>query len=200
MVLDIGTHTDRPHPASITSRPSISLGPSFAFTITIFRALADACCFLPCLQCYRLTSFLPIRRVLFLSFASQPAMDDRRFRSQHSPTRNESPMNLNSIVSPTRNGPLLPGQVPAHDPRSNLPRRFTTDSGRVPTLSSIVPSPQRGPEPPQDYVSCFLDLIMCYFKMVHMNFANLDRSRPSIKSNWYVIASCPHFPDLMAQR
>ncbi|OTB05440.1 hypothetical protein M426DRAFT_72919 [Hypoxylon sp. CI-4A] len=64
-------------------------------------------------------------------------MDDYRFRTQQSP-RNEAPMN--SLVSPQRNG----------DPRTTLPRRFTTDSGRVPTLSTI--STQRLPEP-QDYTA-----------------------------------------------
>ncbi|KAI0542169.1 ARM repeat-containing protein [Xylaria digitata] len=56
-------------------------------------------------------------------------MDDYRFRSQHSP-KNEAPMN--SLVSPQRNG-----RMPSQDPRTTLPRRFTTDSGRVPTLSTI---------------------------------------------------------------
>ncbi|KAG5795488.1 hypothetical protein H9Q69_005480 [Fusarium xylarioides] len=37
----------------------------------------------------------------------------------------------------------------AHDHRSGLPRRFTTDSGRVPTLSSL--GAQQVPEPSQDY-------------------------------------------------
>lgn len=59
-------------------------------------------------------------------------MDDF-FRSQQSP-RGDSQLN-SAFVSPPRNGPLLP-------------RRFTTDSSRVPTLSSITP--QRGPEP-QDF-------------------------------------------------
>ncbi|KAK3315010.1 hypothetical protein B0H66DRAFT_535903 [Apodospora peruviana] len=56
-------------------------------------------------------------------------MDDF-FRSQQSP-RGESQMS-SAFVSPPRNGPMLP-------------RRFTTDSGRVPTLSSITTA-QRGPE------------------------------------------------------
>ncbi|KAK1761407.1 Pumilio y domain family member 4 [Echria macrotheca] len=56
-------------------------------------------------------------------------MDDF-FRSQQSP-RGDLPMG--AFVSPPRNGP-------------QLPRRFTTDSGRVPTLSSITAA-QRGPEP-----------------------------------------------------
>ncbi|KAI1294043.1 ARM repeat-containing protein [Xylaria venustula] len=57
-------------------------------------------------------------------------MDEYRFRSQQ-PSRTEAPMN--SLVSPQRNG-----RMPPQDPRSTLPRRFTTDSGRVPTLSSIA--------------------------------------------------------------
>ncbi|KAM4060021.1 pumilio-family RNA binding repeat domain-containing protein [Hirsutella rhossiliensis] len=71
-------------------------------------------------------------------------MDESRFRSQQSP-RNETPMT--NFVSPPRNGVRLPQQT-SHDPRSNMPRRFTTDSSRVPTLSSVtstMTSPQRGP-------------------------------------------------------
>ncbi|KAI0843347.1 ARM repeat-containing protein [Hypoxylon sp. FL0890] len=73
-------------------------------------------------------------------------MDDYRFRAQQSP-RNEAPMN--SLVSPQRNGRAMPQPV-SQDPRTTLPRRFTTDSGRVPTLSTI--STQRLPEP-QEYTA-----------------------------------------------
>ncbi|KAI1408162.1 ARM repeat-containing protein [Hypoxylon sp. FL1857] len=73
-------------------------------------------------------------------------MDDYRFRAQQSP-RNEAPMN--SLVSPQRNGRPMPQPV-SQDPRTTLPRRFTTDSGRVPTLSTI--STQRLPEP-QEYTA-----------------------------------------------
>ncbi|KAI1405501.1 ARM repeat-containing protein [Hypoxylon fuscum] len=73
-------------------------------------------------------------------------MDDYRFRTQQSP-RNEAPMN--SLVSPQRNGRAMPQPV-SQDPRTTLPRRFTTDSGRVPTLSTI--STQRLPEP-QEYTA-----------------------------------------------
>ncbi|KAI8634119.1 ARM repeat-containing protein [Xylariaceae sp. FL1651] len=73
-------------------------------------------------------------------------MDDYRFRPQQSP-RNEAPMN--SLVSPQRNGRPMP-QAASQDPRTTLPRRFTTDSGRVPTLSSITT--QRLPDP-QEYAS-----------------------------------------------
>ncbi|KAF3799445.1 Pumilio domain-containing protein C6G9.14 [Colletotrichum gloeosporioides] len=73
-------------------------------------------------------------------------MDDLRFRSQQ-PPRNEPTMN--TLVSPPRNGSRMPQPVQAHDGRGALPRRFTTDSGRVPTLSSITN--QRGPEMGNDY-------------------------------------------------
>ncbi|KAI0479285.1 ARM repeat-containing protein [Xylariaceae sp. FL0804] len=73
-------------------------------------------------------------------------MDDYRYRSQQSP-RTEAPMN--SLVSPVRNGRPMPPQPVSQDPRAALPRRFTTDSGRVPTLSTISSS-QRLPEP-QEY-------------------------------------------------
>ncbi|KAK0740920.1 armadillo-type protein [Schizothecium vesticola] len=62
-------------------------------------------------------------------------MDDF-FRNQQSP-RGEPQMG--AFTATTRNGP-----------QPQLPRRFTTDSGRVPTLSSITA--QRGPEP-QDFAS-----------------------------------------------
>ncbi|KAH9898788.1 ARM repeat-containing protein [Xylariomycetidae sp. FL2044] len=75
-------------------------------------------------------------------------MDEYHFRAQQSP-RNEAPMN--SLVSPPRNGRPMPQPV-SQDPRATLPRRFTTDSGRVPTLSNFanLSSPQRLPEP-QEY-------------------------------------------------
>ncbi|KAH8899635.1 ARM repeat-containing protein [Thozetella sp. PMI_491] len=68
-------------------------------------------------------------------------MDDF-FRSQQSP-RGDSQMS-SAFVSPPRNGPLLP-------------RRFTTDSGRVPTLSSITTPPQRGGAEPQDFAATALE-------------------------------------------
>jgi hypothetical protein len=74
-------------------------------------------------------------------------MEEMRFHSQLSPRNDRTP---NPLVSPPRNGSRLPQQMPMHDPRANLPRRFTTDSGRVPTLATIA-SPQRLPEPSQDY-------------------------------------------------
>ncbi|KIE03941.1 Armadillo-like helical, partial [Metarhizium majus ARSEF 297] len=70
-------------------------------------------------------------------------MDDVRFRSQHSP-RNEASMA--GFVSPPRNNGRISQQT-SHDQRGNMPRRFTTDSGRVPTLSSMtaaLTSPPRG--------------------------------------------------------
>ncbi|KAK4038126.1 armadillo-type protein [Parachaetomium inaequale] len=67
-------------------------------------------------------------------------MDDF-FRTQQSP-RGDS-QGSGAFVSPPRNGPLLP-------------RRFTTDSGRVPTLSSITTIPRVAPEP-QDFASTTLE-------------------------------------------
>ncbi|KAI0860303.1 ARM repeat-containing protein [Xylaria cubensis] len=63
-------------------------------------------------------------------------MEDYRFRSQQQQQQQQSPRNeapMNSLVSPQRNG-----RMPTQDPRATLPRRFTTDSGRVPTLTSIA--------------------------------------------------------------
>jgi len=79
-------------------------------------------------------------------------MDDLRFRTQQSP-RNEPPMN--TFVSPPRNGTRLPQPVSSHDQqRANLPRRFTADSARVPTLSNIGNARgQEQPPPPQDYTA-----------------------------------------------
>ncbi|KAL1871584.1 hypothetical protein VTK73DRAFT_2013 [Phialemonium thermophilum] len=62
-------------------------------------------------------------------------MDDF-FRSQQSP-QGDAQLGSAFVVSPPRNGPLLP-------------RRFTTDSSRVPTLSSIIT--QRGTDP-QDFAA-----------------------------------------------
>ncbi|OLN92189.1 Pumilio domain-containing protein C6G9.14, partial [Colletotrichum chlorophyti] len=62
--------------------------------------------------------------------------DELRFQPQQIPLRNEPTMN--TLVSPPRNGNRLPQPVQGHDGRGALPRRFTTDSGRVPTLSSIT--------------------------------------------------------------
>ncbi|KAH0496415.1 hypothetical protein TgHK011_003776 [Trichoderma gracile] len=70
-------------------------------------------------------------------------MEDMRFRPQQ-PPRNEP--SINPLVSPPRGAALIPQQQPAnHDMRSSLPRRFTTDSGLLQTLSSInsLASPSR---------------------------------------------------------
>ncbi|KAH6640829.1 armadillo-type protein [Chaetomium tenue] len=67
-------------------------------------------------------------------------MDDF-FRNQQSPRADSQVTGSGAFVSPPRNGsgPLLP-------------RRFTTDSGRVPTLSTITTIPRVAPEP-QDFGS-----------------------------------------------
>lgn len=71
--------------------------------------------------------------------------NEMRFRAQHSPRSDATTMN--SLVSPPRNRLSQTFQPPAQDPRSNLSRRFTTDSGRVPTLSTNIGP--RGPEHPE---------------------------------------------------
>ncbi|KAJ6783459.1 hypothetical protein PWT90_04364 [Aphanocladium album] len=80
-------------------------------------------------------------------------MDDLRFRhQQQQSSRNDLP--ISSLVSPPRNGAsrMVQQQPLPHDHRANLPRRFTTDSGRVPTLSSMT-SPAKGPDLSHDYSS-----------------------------------------------
>lgn len=84
-------------------------------------------------------------------------MEDSRFRPQQAP-RNEPP--VNPLVSPSRSAARIPQQQQqqlqqpsSHDLRSSLPRRFTTDSGLVPTLASMssLTSPPRRTDMSQDY-------------------------------------------------
>lgn len=83
------------------------------------------------------------------SNSTSDRMDELRFRSQQSP-RNES--SLLGLVSPPRNGTRQHSQ-PLHalpqDGRGGLMRRFTTDSSRVPTMSSLTS--HRGVQEPQEY-------------------------------------------------
>lgn len=65
--------------------------------------------------------------------------NEMRFRSQQSPRSDATTMN--TLVSPRNR---LSQTMSSQDPRSTLSRRFTTDSGRVPTLSS--PIAPRGPD------------------------------------------------------
>lgn len=88
-------------------------------------------------------------------------MDELRFRSQQQQQQQQSvrgvgsEQSLHGLISPTRNGA---GRLPpppssgAQDGRGGftLTRRFTTDSGRVPTLLSITG--QRGVQDGQEYV------------------------------------------------
>ncbi|TAQ84904.1 hypothetical protein B7494_g6776 [Chlorociboria aeruginascens] len=69
------------------------------------------------------------------SNSASDRMDELRFRSQQSP-RNDS--SLLGLVSPPRNGTRLPQPLQPQDNRGGLTRRFTTDSGRVPTISSLT--------------------------------------------------------------
>ncbi|PBP23942.1 RNA-binding protein [Diplocarpon rosae] len=72
-------------------------------------------------------------------------MDELRFRGQQS--RNDP--SLLGLVSPPRNSTRLPQPMHSQDGRGGLMRRFTTDSGRVPTIASITSL--RGGQDSQDY-------------------------------------------------
>lgn len=76
--------------------------------------------------------------------------NEMRFRSQQSPRSDATTMN--TLVSPRNR---LSQTMSSQDPRSTLSRRFTTDSGRVPTLSS--PIAPRGPDVQEYQVSCMAE-------------------------------------------
>jgi hypothetical protein len=82
------------------------------------------------------------------SNSTSDRMDELRFRNQQQSARNDTP--LLGLVSPPRNGTRLPPPTHSQDGRTSLTRRFTADSGRIPTLSSIAS--QRGSEV-QDFTS-----------------------------------------------
>ncbi|KAK2607490.1 hypothetical protein N8I77_006156 [Diaporthe amygdali] len=79
--------------------------------------------------------------------------NEMRFRTQQSPRSDATTMN--SLVSPPRN--RLSQTMSSQDPRSTLSRRFTTDSGRVPTLSSSAAP--RGQDPSEYQTMQHLQLI-----------------------------------------
>jgi len=68
-----------------------------------------------------------------MAFSNTPSdrMDELRFR------RNDS-SSLVGLVSPPRNGSRLPQPLQSQDGRGGLMRRFTTDSGRMPTIASLT--------------------------------------------------------------
>ncbi|KAJ3494187.1 hypothetical protein NLG97_g4246 [Lecanicillium saksenae] len=113
-------------------------------------------------------------------------MDDLRFRQQQQQSsRNDLP--ISSLVSPSRNGAsrMVQQQPLPHDHRANLPRRFTTDSGRVPTLSSMT-SPAKGPELSHDYSSHVS--IPTWFAQASV-LSITATSKRCTKFNWYVPSS-----------
>src|ERR1700726_200657 len=79
------------------------------------------------------------------SNSTSDRMDELRFRSQQSP-RNDS--SLLGLVSPPRNGTRVPQPLHTQDGRGGLMRRFTTDSGRIPTVASLAT--QRGVQDSKD--------------------------------------------------
>jgi hypothetical protein len=113
------------------------------------------------------------------SNSASDRIDELRFRSQQQSSRNDSP--LLGLVSPPRNGTRLP-PTHSHDGRTSLPRRFTTDLGRIPTLSSIAN--QRGSE-----VQDFTSSVSRAFVDLHNHFTNTN-SCPSTSSPYSLDPFC----------
>ncbi|KAF7882633.1 uncharacterized protein EAF02_005996 [Botrytis sinoallii] len=80
------------------------------------------------------------------SNSTSDRMDELRFRSQQA-SRNDASML--GLVSPPRNGNRMPQSLQPQESRGGLTRRFTTDSGRVPTIASITT--QRPAQESQEY-------------------------------------------------
>ncbi|CCD49851.1 hypothetical protein BofuT4_P095590.1 [Botrytis cinerea T4] len=80
------------------------------------------------------------------SNSTSDRMDELRFRSQQA-SRNDASML--GLVSPPRNGNRMPQSLQPQESRGGLTRRFTTDSGRVPTIASITN--QRTAQESQEY-------------------------------------------------
>ncbi|APA12602.1 hypothetical protein sscle_09g073720 [Sclerotinia sclerotiorum 1980 UF-70] len=80
------------------------------------------------------------------SNSTSDRMDELRFRSQQT-SRNDASML--GLVSPPRNGNRMSQSFQQQESRGGLTRRFTTDSGRVPTIASI--SNQRSTQETQEY-------------------------------------------------
>jgi len=85
-----------------------------------------------------------------MAYSNSPSerMDELRFRNQQSP-RTDSSLHGLGLVSPPRNGTRLPPPIQSQDARGGLMRRFTTDSGRVPTILSLTT--QRGVQDTQEF-------------------------------------------------
>jgi hypothetical protein len=84
--------------------------------------------------------------IMAYSNSTSDRMEELRFRSQQSPRTDSS---LHGLVSPPRNTTRLPQPLHSQDSRAGLMRRFTTDSGRVPTVGTLAN--QRGVQEPQEY-------------------------------------------------
>ncbi|CAD6449773.1 79d3e87a-06a9-425a-8ebf-7e366b9582fa [Sclerotinia trifoliorum] len=80
------------------------------------------------------------------SNSTSDRMDELRFRSQQT-SRNDASML--GLVSPPRNGNRMAQSFQQQESRGGLTRRFTTDSGRVPTIASITH--QRSTQETQEY-------------------------------------------------
>ncbi|KAH8820489.1 armadillo-type protein [Xylogone sp. PMI_703] len=80
------------------------------------------------------------------SNSSSERLDELRFRNQTSP-RNDS--SLLGLVSPPRNTSRVSQPVLPQDARGGIARRFTTDSGRIPTIATLASL--RGAQEQQEY-------------------------------------------------
>lgn len=129
------------------------------------------------------------------SNSASERMDELRFRNQTSPRSDTSFLGL---VSPPRNGNRVSQPSHSQDARGGLMRRFTTDSGRVPTISSITSS--RGGAQEQDYgpsVRCSFIPFLRYFTVrslahvLHEPSIVAKQYLPCIASPWVAI---PVFP------
>jgi hypothetical protein len=69
-------------------------------------------------------------QIMAYSNSTNDRMDELRFRMSDS--------SLGGLVSPPRNNSRLPQPLPPQDGRGGMVRRFTTDSGRVPTIASLT--------------------------------------------------------------
>lgn len=81
------------------------------------------------------------------SNSTSDRIDELRFRNSQQSPRNDS--SLLGLVSPPRNGTRMPQPLHSQDGRGGLTRRFTTDSGRVPTIATLTT--QRGGQESQEY-------------------------------------------------
>ncbi|KAI9053933.1 hypothetical protein LZ554_002877 [Drepanopeziza brunnea f. sp. 'monogermtubi'] len=108
---------------------------------------------------------IPVLQLVNMAYSNSTSdrMDELRFRSQHSrtdssllgglvsPPRNGSSTNTNTSSNNNNSSNRLPAPLQTNDGRGGLMRRFTTDSARVPTITSITTPRGGGAQDAQDY-------------------------------------------------